>query len=886
MNQQPDSNPSQARAAAQSNLRYTATLVRDSNDAIIVQDFTGRISTWNHQAELMYGYSEAEALQMTSWCLVPPGKVAGLKEIVRRLMAGEWIASFATQQVAKDGRILDVWLTVTKLVDGDGRPIGIASTARDLTAGKLATDLQLASELRYRRLFETAEDGILILDAVTGLIVDVNPFLIDLLGYSRTVFLGKKLWEVGLFKDIVANRAKFAELQEHEHIRYEDLPLETSDGRQIEVEFVSTVYQVDGKKVIQCNIRDLTLRKRMEAALAGCENKYRDLFQGNRDALMTLEPPTWKLTAGNPAALQMFGAKDEVDFIAHAPWELSPERQPDGRASAEKAQEMFETVLREGSHFFEWTHRRLDGGEFQVNVLLTKMERDGKVVVQATVRDITERKRAEMALREKEYLLSESQRLGHVGSWFYDMQGPMKWSEEMYRLYGVSPDTFIPTVESLLSLIYPDDRPAMQTWLTTCVVGAKHELIFRINRPDGKIRFLLGRGEPFHDPGNQVTHMAGTVLDITEHEQVQAEMRLQSSALCAAANAIVIADQNGNVVWANPAFTKLTGYEVSEILGKNPRILKSGQHDMAFYRQMWETISAGKVWSGELVNKRKDGSLYTEGMTITPVSDEGGAISNFIAIKQDITARKQAGEALHKNALELQSKNSELERFLYTSSHDLKSPVVTVRTFLGYLEQDMATGDADLIAKDMQFIQTATGKMVQELDDLMEFARVGRVVGVPVDVTFRALVDDALGAVAGRIAKRGVTLQVNDCELVLHGDKARLAEVFQNLIDNACKFMGDQKEPRIEIGFAENNGETAFFVRDNGIGIDPRFQSKIFNLFEKVDPKVEGTGMGLALVKRIVELSAGRIWVESPGLGQGACFYFTLPGAMPKESSL
>ncbi|MEI6786974.1 MAG: ATP-binding protein [bacterium] len=242
--------------------------------------------------------------------------------------------------------------------------------------------------------------------------------------------------------------------------------------------------------------------------------------------------------------------------------------------------------------------------------------------------------------------------------------------------------------------------------------------------------------------------------------------------------------------------------------------------------------------------------------------------------------RAKLSTELAQSAKELQEKNAELERFLYTASHDLKSPVVTVRTFLGYLGKDIASGDTGRIEKDIQFIRSATDTMARLLDDLLDISRVGRVIVLPVRVTLQGLVDDALGAVAGRLASQGVALTVNDPEVIVFGDRVRLAELFQNLIDNAVKFMEDQKEPRIEIGVERRGAETVFFVRDNGGGIDPRYHEKVFGLFEKLDPRAEGSGMGLALVKRIVELYDGRIWVESKGLGQGACFYFTLPAAI------
>ena len=242
-------------------------------------------------------------------------------------------------------------------------------------------------------------------------------------------------------------------------------------------------------------------------------------------------------------------------------------------------------------------------------------------------------------------------------------------------------------------------------------------------------------------------------------------------------------------------------------------------------------------------------------------------------LQQQITIREQA-------QAELERTNSELARFLYTASHDLKSPLVTVRSFLGYLAQDMETGDSERITKDMDFMHTAIEKMLPLLDDLLEMARIGRVVGLPVHVTFSAVVDDVLAAVAGRITERGITVYVDESELTFYADRIRLVEIWQNLVDNACKFMGDQPAPRIDIGVETRDVETVFFVRDNGDGIDPRHLAKVFELFEQLDTQVEGTGIGLTLIKRIVELHGGRIWVESAGIGQGACFYFTLPGAL------
>lgn len=252
------------------------------------------------------------------------------------------------------------------------------------------------SELRYRRLFESAQDGILILDAKTGMIVDVNPFLEKMLGYSRDEFIDKRLWEISAFKDIEANQEAFRELQLKDYIRYEDLPLKTKDGHLIQVEFVSNVYQVNKERVIQCNIRD-----------------------------------------------------------------------------------------------------------------------------------ITERRLAESKVRENEFILSQSQRLAHIGSWIWDMVGPFVWSDETYRIYGISPEAITLTHDSMIELIHPEDRQDLQNWFEACKIGKSPDYLeYRTILPDGTIRFISGGGILLYDKTGKPTYISGTVQDITDRKR--SEHRIQS----------------------------------------------------------------------------------------------------------------------------------------------------------------------------------------------------------------------------------------------------------------------------------------------------------------------------------------------------------------------
>lgn len=256
------------------------------------------------------------------------------------------------------------------------------------------------------------------------------------------------------------------------------------------------------------------------------------------------------------------------------------------------------------------------------------------------------------------------------------------------------------------------------------------------------------------------------------------------------------------------------------------------------------------------------------------------AISNarlYAALQAELEVRQEAEAAQETLIRQLEASNAELEHFAYTVSHDLKSPLVTIRGFLGLLEKDAAEGNMERLQVDMRHIQEATEKMQTLIDELLHLSRIGRITHPPQTISFTDLVEEALHLVAGPVHEKGIEVSVAPDLPAVHGDRPRLVDMLHNLLSNAIKYMGDQETPRIEIGALEQEGETVFFVRDNGVGIPPAQQQTIFNLFERGHSEVEGTGIGLALVKRIVEVHNGRVWVESKGAGRGSTFYFTLP---------
>ena len=254
------------------------------------------------------------------------------------------------------------------------------------------------------------------------------------------------------------------------------------------------------------------------------------------------------------------------------------------------------------------------------------------------------------------------------------------------------------------------------------------------------------------------------------------------------------------------------------------------------------------------------------------------AISQRIQAEQDLKSYQDRLEDLvEKRTEKLKRKNEELERFTYTVSHDLKSPLITIRGFIGLLERDIADNNQVKIKRNMTRIDAAAEKMLNLLENLLELSKIGHTADTLIQVPLLAIILEAKDLVAGPIKENNVTIIIEKELPNIYGDYQRLVELFQNLIENGCKFMGDQSSPTITIGASQQPDNALLcFVRDNGIGIEPQYHNKVFNLFERLDQSTNGTGVGLALVKRIVDYHNGRIWIESEGQNKGATFYFSL----------
>ncbi|MEX1040211.1 MAG: PAS domain S-box protein [Pirellulaceae bacterium] len=537
------------------------------------------------------------------------------------------------------------------------------------------------------------------------------------------------------------------------------------------------------------------------------------------------------------------------------------------------------------------TQRRKDGSTFAVEIEASRIDQEGQPLILTLVRNVQERKEAELEIRKAKDFAEKVIDTSPGLTFIVDLlTSEIQFVNE--HAVGVFGYTSEEIQQGGLKLIrerlHPDYVEAFEQRFKRWSTVLDDELVqieLQIKDGSGDWRWLEVRETVFQrDHSGNVRQIIGTVVDVTQRNEAVMALRTSEtqyrSIFEAAANGFLLFTMEGKLVEANPAACQMRGYTREELLTLDPKQFVHPDWHHVFFRFL-ETVKRGERFESQSVGLRKDGSQFAAIIVGVPyqVGDQAMALASVV----DITERQKAEAERESLIHSLEAINNELQQFTYTVSHDLKSPLITIKGFMGILAQDLERGDAEAAREDLAIIDEAAEKMKQLLEDLLELSRIGRVVNPYSNVALADVVDEVTMLLSGDIERRQVDLSIDiDCTPI-PGDRLRLRQVIQNLLDNAIKY-GAAEHPVVLIEARETASGVRLTVEDNGRGISPQFTEKIFGLFEKLEPDSDGSGIGLSICQRIIEHHGGRIGVE-PGLKLGgARFYFEIPRIPPHNN--
>ena len=641
----------------------------------------------------------------------------------------------------------------------------------------------------------------------------------------------------------------------------------------------------------------INMVRQSRSAVRTGEEKFRRVFHLSPVAIAISSLAEGRLIEANAAYWKLTGFEPR-SAIGKTTVEL-------GTWSSDHERQNFVSKLKEQRSLHDPAYQiRSQSGEYRTTLAFYELiEIEDQPAVMSMFYDITEQKNTQLALESSEQKYRNFVEQSMEGVWFLAFDKPISIDlpaeeqvELMYQygyvsecndvlahMYGYSSSEAMRGVR-LLSLQEGDQVDEINYEATLKLIRENYRSGNRETRErnrDGKIVYFLNNAVGVIEEG-QLVGLWGTQLDITALKNTEDALRRSEARMRALLDAVpdMIFEFTGDGTFvqfiSSPTNRPLLPPE--EFMGKSIREIMPSVADQTLFA-IDRVLESGHVHAFEYQLLQDNENKTFEARFAQLGSD------TVLAIVREVTLQKWILGEREKLITELESKNAELERFTYTVSHDLKSPLITIKGFLGFLQQDAQSGNLIRLNADIQRIGDAADKMQRLLNDLLELSRIGRLVNQPELIDLNDLISEVRELLYGRLHSRKIRVIVQENLPGVYADRARLFEVLQNLIDNAAKFMGDEPNPCIEIGHKglSEDGKLTLYVRDNGIGIDPKFKERIFGLFDKLDPRTDGTGVGLALAKRIIEYHNGQIWVESEP-GKGATFYFTLPQS--KNSNL
>jgi two-component system, sensor histidine kinase and response regulator len=746
-------------------------------------------------------------------------------------------------------------------------------------------------EKEYRELlFEQASDAILLLELPPGgepVIRDVNAAALRLYGYTAEELLGRPVSVLNENPAAAAGLlAKAALAPPGGGVTFE-VRHRRKDGSIVVVDAAGHDLVIAGRRLAVSVERDITERKSAEAALRESEERYRSLFENSRDALLTLAPPSWRFNSGNRAALALFGAETPEELTARTPWDLSPEFQPDGRGSEEKARALIAEAMSKGSVSFEWRNRRLEGAEFPASALMNRLELAGRAFLQVTIRDISERKLAESLLADKDAAFRALTSAAHNAIMMMDDRGRVSfWNAAAERLLGWSAAEALG--RDLHGLIAPPRyresfRKAFAGFLRDGrgeAVGQTRELkALRKDSSEFDVELSLSAVKL-----GGTWHAVGILRDITASKKAAAALKESESRYAAIANSApetVLIHRDGKILYVNDIGTVASGYRREELVGRSIFSFITEASKAAVLAAMHRRGENAPPGDYEIEFATKPGKLLNILVKSAPIIYEGAP--GVLAVLVNITARKGIESAHLKARQAAEAANRAKSDFLANMSHEIRTPMNSI---IGMSELLLDSRLDKEQRRQLVTIQHSAEALLYIISDILDLSKIEAgllsIEKAPYDP--REVAESVTEMFAQRAAAKGLELILKvstDMPGGVLGDGNRLRQIFINLVGNAFKFT-PKGQVKISAEFLKGRARDwlLFSVADTGIGISPENQKKLFRKFSQVDDtstrKYGGTGLGLSISKALVEMMGGAITLES-GEGRGTVFSFRLP---------
>jgi len=457
-------------------------------------------------------------------------------------------------------------------------------------------------------------------------------------------------------------------------------------------------------------------------------------------------------------------------------------------------------------------------------------------------------------------------------------------NQHFYTVLGYSPDEL--TTLSLFNLILPEEKEKIVQMARDRMDGKLPQGSYEIKAFNKDKKLLYFDMSFSRITYNNQPAILGIGNDITDRKENLETIKKLTAAIEQSPNMILITNMKGLIEYANPAFSLITGYTSEEVLGRNPRILSSGKVNIHIYRELWETILSGKIWRGELLNKKKNGELYWESLVISPILNEKNAISHFVTIMEDISKRKTFENALHEREEALHQANVTKDKFFSIIAHDLKNPFNAILGFSSLLTAEYENLSDTERRSYIENISMAANSTYSLLENLLEWSRTqtGKIKFAPTTFDLNGIINETMNLHQTQASKKGIKL-ISEVPFntFVNADKNMVKTVLRNLFSNAVKFSASG-EVRITAKRQEDFVEVC--IIDTGVGIPAEGLDKLFKLDEQYLAEgtdyEKGTGLGLILSKEFIDKHGGRIWVKS-NRNTGSRFYFTLPAQEQKN---